>query len=763
MNVARPPRDPRRACPGVSRRLAAGLLALLLAACGGESGAADGTRAMAARLAAITTSPDRAQDTYLNDRRAAEYRSRLDAGGLAPQEEIETRAMLANELLVAGETREALDVLADLDARLQAADLPKPVFRQLEVRVRELVALAWLRLGEEENCILHHGTESCLLPIRGDGVHRLTEGSENAIREFGWLLDKRPKHVEAAWLLNIAAMTLGAWPDGVPADRLIPPEVFEAEDDVGRFPDVAGERGVDVDALCGGVCLEDFDLDGDLDLLVSSWDLADQVRYFVNDGAGRFTEATEASGLLGITGGLNMVHADYDNDGLPDVLVLRGAWRKEAGRVPNSLLRNLGGGRFEDVTEAAGLLSEHPTQTAAWLDYDGDGWLDLFIGNESSPGGTAHPCELYHNDGGTFTEVARHTGAAVVGYVKGVAAGDYDDDGLPDLYVSRNDGANLLLHNDGPADGRPRPAHDDPPSRREAAPPRPWRFTDVAPEAGVTEPAWSFPTWWFDHDNDGDLDLWVSGYRFNSVRQVVKDYLGEPHQGELPRLHENLGGGRFRDATADARLDRMLMTMGCNFGDLDNDGWPDFYVGTGEPDFRALYPNRMFVNRPGPDGRRVYREVTTSGGFGHLQKGHGIAFGDVDGDGDQDVYAVMGGAFQGDAYRNALFLNPGQGRRALVLRLEGVAANRSAIGARVRVRVTTADGGSRDVFTTVGTGGSFGSASLQAEVGLGDAVAVEEVEVRWPGSGRVQTVTALAPGGVYALREGDDPVEVGAP
>jgi hypothetical protein len=163
----------------------------------------------------------------------------------------------------------------------------------------------------------------------------------------------------------------------------------------------------------------------------------------------------------------------------------------------------------------------------------------------------------------------------------------------------------------------------------------------------------------------------------------------------------------------------------------------------------------MFLNDRGTG----FLEVTTSGGFGHLQKGHGIAFGDIDADGDQDIYAVMGGAFTGDAFRNALFLNPGQEHHWLVLRLEGVESNRSGIGARVRVRITEADGTSRDIQAHVGTGGSFGSQSLQAEIGLGDATSIDEVEVRWPGSGRVQSSTLLEPDMVYTWREGDAPVK----
>ena len=149
-------------------------------------------------------------------------------------------------------------------------------------------------------------------------------------------------------------------------------------------------------------------------------------------------------------GGLNLIHADYNNDGTPDVLVLRGAWLGELGKQPNSLLLNQGNGRFADVTQAAGILSFHPTQTAAWGDFDNDGWLDLYIGNESTPG-SRHPTELYRNNrDGTFTEVAADLEVQVEAFVKGVAWGDYNNDGFVDLYVSVLTGPNLLFRNDGP-------------------------------------------------------------------------------------------------------------------------------------------------------------------------------------------------------------------------------------------------------------------------------------------------------------------------
>jgi len=180
----------------------------------------------------------------------------------------------------------------------------------------------------------------------------------------------------------------------------------------------------------------------------------------------------------------------------------------------------------------------------------------------------------------------------------------------------------------------------------------------------------------------------------------------------------------------------VMQVMGLNYGDLDNDGWLDFYAGTGNPDFHTLVPNRMFRN----DGGRRFQDVTTAGNFGHLQKGHGIAWGDVDNDGDLDIFEQMGGAYQADRAYSALYQNPRApaGNRAdwVSLEFEGTTANRAAIGARVTVRLETPAGPRR----------------------LGDATRIAGVDVAWPlagkGAAAVQTFAGLEPARHYLLKQG---------
>src|SRR6059036_1106936 len=398
-----------------------------------------------------------------------------------------------------------------------------------------------MRLGEQENCVAHHGIDSCLVPIKGTGLHTVTRGSRSAIREFTAVLETRPDDLGARWLMNIATMTLGEYPDKVPAKWRIPPKVFASEYDIKRFYDIAPGLGLAIQGHAGGAILDDFDGDGFLDVMFSSMGVRDQLRYFRNNGDGTFTDRTEESGLLGETGGLNIMQTDYNNDGWPDVLVLRGAWFGVEGHYPLSLLRNNGNGTFDDVTEETGLLRFHPTQAATWFDYNNDGWLDLSIGNETTPGDT-NRCELFRNNGdGTFTECAAEVGLDAIAFMKAVASGDYNNDGWPDLYVSSRGQPKMLFRNEGPqsADKSPKGA---------------WKFTDVAAQAGVTEPRYSFPTWFFDYDNDGWLDIFVAGFGIKDVGDIAADYLGLPTRGERARLYHNNHDGTFTDVTKDAHL-----------------------------------------------------------------------------------------------------------------------------------------------------------------------------------------------------------------
>ena len=690
---------------------------------------------MAERLRRLAEDEGLKNTPYRNDLRVERIESMIAASASPPPLEFQVR--YAAELLYAGRSEDAVRQVERVAGLLEKD--PRYSTPENRRQLRRLKAISYLRLGEQENCILDHNTDSCLLPIPAGGVHRLPRGSRAAVAVYRDLLEEDPGDLGSRWLLNIGYMTLGEYPEGVPEPWLVPPSVFDPEFEIERFRDVAPAAGVAHLAASGGAVMEDFNGDGYLDLVASSWGPADPLRYFENRADGRFADRSDAAGLTGITGGINLQHADYDNDGRNDFLVLRGGWLGELGTYPNSLLRNLGEGRFEDVTEAAGILSFHPTSSAAWGDYDNDGRLDLFVANESRS--REHPCELYRNNGdGTFTEVARDVGLDHVGFVKGAVWGDIDNDGRIDLYLSRFDQPNVLYRNDG----------------QEGAG---WSFSDVSAAAGVAEPMRSFPAWFFDYDNDGWLDLAAAGFvDFGGVAlgSIVSDYLDLPTEAARCKLYRNRGDGIFEDVSRESGFDRALLAMGANFGDIDNDGFLDAYFGTGEPALYTLVPNVMLRN----DRGRRFQDVTTAGGFGNIQKGHGIAFGDLDNDGDQDIYANMGGAYSGDVYQNILFENPGFGNRWITLRLEGVGSNRSAVGARVRLAVEEETGELREIHRVAGTGGSFGSSSLQLEIGLGGAARIASLEIYWPASGE-RSLYELPPlDRILRIREGAPDFEI---
>ncbi len=736
-----------RGVGGTGLAVAAFVLAAVQGAAGQQDGSRPGTDAMVARLEAMAAAAART-NPYAGSMRARALSAVAPPAALSDL--LRYRSEIARYLLYAGRSEEAAAAFDDVLREAAADPSISPTFVSA---VRQLLALSHLRVAMQGNCVSGPAAARCSVPVGREAVHPDDGAARRAIEEYARVLGDPPDDstaLAAQWLLNLAYMMVGEYPFHVPEPWLVPPEAFRAEHDPGRFPDVAGWLGLDDAGRKGGSVMDDFDGDGRLDIVASSAGLfavaegesANQLRYFRNEGDGTFTERTTEAGLDGLVSGLHVIHADYDNDGFLDLLVLRGAWL-DTGH-PNSLLRNDGDGTFTDVTEAAGLLMPAPTQAAAWGDYDNDGWIDLFIGNESrvppggagagaSGGGSVYPSRLFRNNGdGTFTDVAAEAGVAVVGFVKGVVWGDYDNDGRLDLYVTRlrPDEPNLLFHNEGPGPGGA------------------WSFRDTAAEAGVEGPPVSFPTWFFDYDNDGWEDLFVSGFS-GGLADVVLERLGQPHQGQLPRLYRNDRDGTFTDVTAAVGLDRIMVGMGSNFGDLDNDGFLDMYLGTGDPDYRMLIPNLMFRNA----GGERFQDVTSSGGFGHLQKGHGVSFGDLDADGDQDLYHVSGGAFEGDTFPNALYLNPGHGNRWLTLRLEGVASNRAAIGARIAVTAVTRDG-EREIHVTVGAGGSFGGSSLQQEIGLGTATAVRRVAVTWPVTGETDVYADVALDRAYRVREG---------
>ena len=460
--------------------------------------------------------------------------------------------------------------------------------------------------------------------------------------------------------------------------------------------------------MAGGVIVDDFENNGLLDVVTSSMNMCEHLHYFHNNGDGTFTDQSEKAGLSDQLGGLNMIQADYNNDGCMDILVLRGGWE-----IPmrKSLLRGNCNGTFTDVTKQAG-LADPPTatQSAVWADINNDGWLDLFVAAEHGP------AQLFLNNGdGTFKNIAHSAGVDRIAFSKGVVSADYDNDGYPDFYVSVYGGNNFLYHN----------KHDN-------------TFSEVATQAGVVGPHYTFPSWFFDYDNDGWPDLLVNSY-FVSVDESVRTISNLPHNASTMKLYHNERNGSFKDVTADVGLDKVYMPMGANFGDIDNDGFLDFYIGNGYPNYAALIPHFLFRNHDG----QYFSDVTAASGTGELHKGHAVAFADLARNGNEDIVTVTGGATPGDAHAFRLFENPGNGSDWLNLKLVGSKSNRAAVGARIKVVVEDEGKTPRSIYRTVGSGGSFGASPLEQHIGLGKSAKILSLEVWWPTSNTRQNFTEV--------------------
>lgn len=359
-------------------------------------------------------------------------------------------------------------------------------------------------------------------------------------------------------------MALGEYPEKVPElYRLHALPGGDAEAEFPTFKNIAPALGIDQFGMSGSVVVDDFTGDGKLEIITSSWDPGKGLTLYQLDADGNYQDRTEAMNLEGISGGLNIRPADFDNDGDLDLLILRRAWLEGAGKIPNSLLRNDGvnaGGvvQFTDITFAAGLAEvSYPTSTAEWADLDLD-------------------------------------------------------------------------------------------------------------------------------------------------------------------------------------------------GDLNNNGYPDIYLGTGSPNFGGIVPNLLLMN----EGGEKFIDRTAASGMGHLQKGHGVSFTDIDGDGNLEVFEQMGGAFPSDQFFDAVFENPGFGNHWLEVRLKGVTSNSYDIGCRVWA-VITEDGAERSVYTWLNSGGSFGANRLIAHLGLGKAEQVDRLEVFWPMTGITQSFDNIDVDQFIVVTEGE--------
>ncbi|MSR84467.1 MAG: tetratricopeptide repeat protein [Candidatus Latescibacteria bacterium] len=462
-----------------------------------------------------------------------------------------------------------------------------------------------------------------------------------------------------------------------------------------HFTDVAPATGVDKLGRNRGGAWGDYDADGDLDLFTVGIQIPHSL--FRNDG-GRFADIAREAGLYDPRGGWSATCADYDNDGDLDLYATRDGWE---GSAPNSLYQNQGNGIFKEVSAEAGVDDPDDTFMAGWADYDNDGWVDLYTCDGMT--GTDAANKLYHNEGnGRFTDQAAQAGVALKGKSLGMAFGDYDRDGDQDLYVADVANPNTLFRNEGNG-----------------------RFVDITQKAEVGKPVQGgYVTFFFDADDDGDLDLFVSAMAYYE-HFVESQITGRSAHSAHASLYRNDGHDTFTDVAESQGLTRSFGSMGAGWGDVDYDGRIDIYLANGGPNMARFEPNILYRNL----GNR-FADITESANLDRIDKGHGVAFADYDVDGDLDLYVGDGGHYPGDLWHNHLYQNDGHANNWLGVSLEGShPSNRSAIGAQLVLRAG-------DLVQTVqlSSGDGFGCTnSLAAEFGLGPRKHVDQLEVQWPG------------------------------
>lgn len=581
---------------------------------------------------------------------------------------------------------------------------------------RLLQGAALVHKAKYEECVLKKDPDRCVFPFSG-GTMRGNAALAAARRTLLDYLREVPDDADARLLLNLAAHAAGDGAAGVPEDLRLPDAAFSSDEAFPRLRDRGPRHGMLTLEYAGGVSVDDFNGDGHLDMIIASRENCQPLRYFESNGKNGFRDRSADSGLAGQRGVTAVLQADFDNDGDLDLYLTNGAWyTHEKGGVPlapvyNVLMRNDGAGRFTDVTRETGLRGERNTNIgSAWGDFDNDGRLDLFVCNER------RGPDLFRNAGGRFIDVAGDSGIVNTAICKSPVWIDVDNDGWLDLYLSNYLSPNKLYMNN--RDG----------SFRDATTPE------------LAGPHHGFVAWAWDFDNDGWLDL--------NVNAFAETVTLEPGPGERGRIFMN-SRGVLRDAAPALGYTAVNPAMGSNMEDLDGDGFLDLYLGTGRPHLAGLVPNRLYRNL---GGKRLV-DVTIPSGLGQINKGHGAAFGDLDNDGDQDLLVNNGGRFDSDAFYPSLFINPGAGNHWVTLRLEGVKANRSAIGSRIKITACEGDA-RREIHRLVSLGGTFGSNSLQVEVGLGGCRTIESIEVRWAGSGTVDVWRRPAADRFYAVQEG---------
>jgi enediyne biosynthesis protein E4 len=573
-------------------------------------------------------------------------------------------------------------------------------------------------------------------------------------------------------LESVLAMARPRWLQANPLQQNAPvaKEAPAGSGDLGvSFLNVARESGLNTKTIFGGehknkyllettgcgVAFYDYDNDGWLDIFLVNGTRLEGFpagseptsHLFRNNRDGTFTDVTAKAGVAHSGWGQGVCVGDYDNDGWDDLFVTYFG--------QNVMYHNNGDGTFTDVSQKAGVAGKGTRWSTgcAFVDYDRDGRLDLFVANyialdlATAPVPESGPCLyksvmvacgppgmengkniLYHNNGdGTFTDVSEAAGilGANGTYGLGVLTADLDNDGWPDIYVANDSTASALYQNK-----------------------KNGKFQDIAIEAGCAlspdgKPQAGMGISAADYDLDGNLDLVKTNFA-----------------GDTPSLYHNQGGANFEDATFTAGLGAhtQYLGWGCGFFDMDNDGWADILICNGHvyPEVEQLkteagYAQRKLLYQNLHNGHFADVSLQAGPGISEPSPSRGAAFGDFDNDGDIDV--VINTV---NDYPQLLRCDSKLDNNWIKVRTIGTKSNRSGIGVRLKC-VTHPPGDAKphqQIDEVRSGGGYFSQNDLRVHFGLGKATKVDLLEVRWP-SGQVDTVKDVAVNQVVFVKEGE--------
>jgi tetratricopeptide (TPR) repeat protein len=529
-----------------------------------------------------------------------------------------------------------------------------------------------------------------------------------------------PADEKARFWLWLAAGKTGGYPESVPAEHRMAAVDGHAPCPV-ELEEVSGRLGLD--KVCGGrgTAVADFLGNGRLDLVVAGAHAGCSL--YRNEGPGPdgviFTDVSTGSGLDRCVYAFTAAAGDFDNDGRPDLYLSSLGFFDGCGR----LMRNRGDGTFTDVTREAGLEAWGPGFTATWVDYDRDGWLDLFVAyNLGGLFDRKTPNRLFRNNrDGTFTDVTREAGLETPWPTIGAAWGDVDNDGWPDLFLS-NLGRAQLFRNNG--DGT---------------------FTDASREAGIDRPAIGSVAFWCDLDDDGWLDLVQMTYSRPADAIYTLRHGQGPPGGSPMRLFRNRRDGTFADVARELGVTGCWGTMSANAGDFDNDGRLDLFLGNGDPGMDRTEASVLLRNTGGR-----FENVTFTAGLPPTGKGHGVNLAALAGDGRLHLIVASGGLYPGDLQPTEVYRPKTRPGNYLAVRLAGTASNRDAIGARLALTA-----GGRTQHRLASGGSNFGCLPLEQHFGLGELTEADELRIRWP-SGLEQTIESPPVNATVRVVEGKE-------